>query len=171
MDFTKELKIHNVTSQLEIIQSSKIDQHFEKMCRIHKTNKVIPENINQQHKASKPYTIINEEKSNIYKTNRKKKRKKKKKSIYLLENINNNSNNEGMEYFKDEYLTNSEQSTKQNFASKHPVKVYVRRGNKKFQSDTICMEPLIFSKKKTVRDVFSTILKQYKMERQNRLQS
>lgn len=174
MDFTKALKIHNITNQLEIIQSSKIDQHLEKMCTIQKTIKVIPENINQLHKASKPFPIIEEE-TNIYQTNTKKKsrkkRKKKKKSIYALENIINNSNNEKIEIFKDEYLINSEKSTKQNLASKHPVKVFVRRGNKKFKSDTVCSEPLISSKQKTVRDVFSAILKQYKMERQNRLQS
>lgn len=173
MDLTKALKTHNLTSQIEIIQSSKLNQHLEKMCEIQRTIQIIPKNINQQHKATEPY-LITEEESNINQTNPKKKsrkkHKKKKKLICTLRNINN-SNNESIKHFKDEYLTNSEKSPKQNLAAKPPVKVFVRQANKKYKSDTVCTEPHIPSKKKTVRDVFSAILKQYKLERQNLMKS
>lgn len=162
MDFAKALKINKSTSQLEMVQSSKIGQHVEIICKVQKVSEDL-----------EPCQIIEE--NNINQTNTKKKsrkkRKKKKKSLYTLENTNNDLNTEAIEHFKNQYLTNSENSPKQMTTSKHPVKVFVRRATKKYKSDTAGTEPLISSKKKTVRDVFSAILKQYKMERRNQLQS
>lgn len=177
IDFCKALKKHN-TSKLEIINLPKIDQYSEKICETEQNIINISQNSNQHQDAienvHESYSIIKEmgtiEQTEIKK---KSKKKRKKKSKYSSENLNKNSMTEVIEHVNDEYQKINEISSKQPkqfIVSKQPVKIFVRQANKKSKNETVGTQSLISTKKKTVREIFSNILKQFKMERQKQLQ-
>lgn len=172
MDFGKALKTQSSTSELKFNQSLKSNQFLEKeryirheinSCENNEQNKAIVDNLNK-------YYLDKEQESDnqneITKKSRKKRKKKKNVDNYTCNNINNDYVNikeiELLENVK--FHKKIDNFTKQIITPKDRVKIFVRQINKKYKTDTVNTNSLV-STKKSLRDIFSQILKKFKEER------
>lgn len=166
-DFSNALKMHYLSGKLEMNQSLKNYQYSEK---VQKSILNPSENISKQNKTTVDLKEhFQDKKQNISTKSKKKRTKKKKFNINSFNNANydytNINNNEEMEDVQDECYKQIEYSTKQIVKrSNGSVKIFVRQTNKKYKSETVSKESLV-STKRTVRDIFSKILKDFKKER------
>jgi hypothetical protein len=164
LDFSKRLKSCSINHQ-KIDQSIQLIQYDEK--KTFKAKKNI-ENINLQHKTTldlnKLYKHIEQE-SNQLKVDKKSKRKRKKKNNLNGNSYYRNTVRTDITENNDYELKQNENSVKQNLEkSKNAVKIFVRKINKEHKNETVNKISNI-STKKSVREVFSRIVKQLKMER------
>lgn len=167
LDFSKRLKSSSINHQ-KIDQSIQHIQYDEKKPYKAKSNFVnISKNINLQNKTTIDLNTFykhKEQKINQLKVFKKSKRKRKKKNN-LNGNINykNTVTTEVTENNDSEYYKKNENYSKQNMEkSKNDVKIFVRKMNK---NETV-NKKFNSSSKKSVREVFSRIVKQLKMERE-----
>lgn len=162
--------MQNSSGKLEINQSLKNYQYSKK---VQKSILNPSENINEKNKTTMDLKehCQNKKHSNIIQTKistKSKKKRKKKKKIYINSSKNaddytNINNNEEMEDVQDECYKQIENSqiVKRSNSS---VKIFVRQMNKKYKNETVDEESLV-STKRTMRDIFSKILKDFKKER------
>lgn len=175
MDFGKALSAQGLANTLEINQP--LDRHSEKI--IEEQNSVANTfgkagqqnettvNLNEYHGNSDKGRENNNQIRILKKSKRKRKMKRKQ---FNYTNINSNScNTEIKDCVGDNCYSQIGNSTKQIVTSKNSVKIFVRPVNKKYQSaKNVNQKPLNISSKKSVREIFSKILKQFKEE--NKLQ-
>lgn len=167
MGFSKRLKSCSNDHQ-NIDQSFLLDQYTEnKKFKTKKSIINISENNNVQKETAidlNEYFIHKEQESNqieVHKKSKKKRRKKKKLngSIYY-------KNTEETVNIDNEYHKKIEDSSIQNMAaSENAVKIFVRNINKKYKNETVHNNSDV-STKKSVRAIFSRIVKQLKIDRQ-----
>jgi len=169
MDFGKALNARGLATGLELNQPldrqkilderKNVASTFEKVCRRNETA------VNLKCNPDK-----GQESNNQIRTSKKSKRKRKKKRKRInnyCTNINNDSNNTEINHcVRDKCYSHVGNSTKQIIMSKDPVKIFVRPVNKKYQSaENTNQKPLNISSKRSVREIFSKILKQFKEEK------
>lgn len=165
MDFGKSLKTHS-TSELKINQSLKSNKFLEKE-KCEGPNIISYENINQQNKIinnnfNEYYldkNLESESENEISKKSRKKRKKKKKLNNYTYEN------NIETEIIKNAECHNEIHNfTNKVIMPKKSVKIFVRKNNKKYITGIISKNSLV-STKKSIRSIFSQLLKKFKEER------
>lgn len=159
MDFGKSLSMQNFVNEPEINQPLETDHCIEK---IYEEQKGIMNSFEKATQQNETIVNLNEyydnldkkQKHNQTKITKKSKRKRKKKK-------KKNSNSE----IKDNVQDNTQigNSTKQVVTSKDPVKIFVRQVNKQNLSTKKVNQG---STKRSIREIFSKILKQFKEENQ-----
>lgn len=171
MDFCKTLKRHNLMDNLEKNKPLITSKHSEELiCKVQ--NSIINnfEDINQQNREKvivHEYNLSKEQENNndhteMPKKSRKKRRKRKKK-------INNN-NCKNIDHSKTAVINNSKDECDKIIKNsivtpKKTVKIFIRKMNKKDKSQIDGKKSLV-STQRSVRDMFSKMLKQFKKERQ-----
>lgn len=165
MDFGKSLKTHNSINELKFNQSLKNPKILDtEKCRAHvktyeniQQNKTTVNNLNECINKD----LKSESENELPKKCRKKRKKKKRLNNYTNKNISYDyqNNMENVEFHKE--IVNI---TKEVVVPKNSVKIFVRKNNKKYLTDTISTSSLI-STKKSLRSIFSQILKKFKEER------
>lgn len=177
-DFSNMLKTHSsLSGELKFNQSFKLHQYsIKKKCEVQKSAFNTAEKINQQNKTMNLNGYFqNEKQSNNNQTqiltkSKKKRIKKKKLNIYSCKNpsyeYTNINNTEVIDDVQEKYFKQIENTTKKRIvkSSKDSIKIFVRQTNKKYKSETTNKESLVLSKR-TVRDIFSKILKELKKEK------
>lgn len=158
MSFSKRLKNYLTD------QSFHFDQYTEKK------NVNISENITSQNGTIDPneyYSYRHKRQvCNEIKVQKKSKKKRKNKKNLYRDN-KNITKTDVTEIIDDNNLRKIENSSKQNMVvSRNAVKIFERKINKKLKNETVDKKSDV-SNKKSVRDIFSRIVKQLKMDRQN----
>ncbi|XP_025191419.1 putative uncharacterized protein DDB_G0282499 [Melanaphis sacchari] len=169
MDFSKALKRHHLMDNLERNKPLIIDKQSKELTYKVQNNIINNfENINQQNKkivGVHEYNLNKEQESNNDQTEMpkksRKKRKRKKKNNNDFKNINhfktviiNNTKDECNKKMKNSIVT-----------SKKAVQIFIRKTNNQDKSQIDRKKSLV-STHRSVRDMFSEILKQFKKERQ-----
>lgn len=172
LDFSKALNSRSLTDKFEKNKPLIIDKHSEELiCKVQKNIINTSGNINQQnglvvdvyeHNLDKEKGINNDIIKMQKKSRKKRKRKKKFKNNDCILDYNNTSKTVVTE-FCDEKMENS--SKNKNYSSKNSVKIYVRQMNNNHKSKISSKESLI-STEKSLKNIFSKMLKQFKKERQ-----
>lgn len=161
MDFGGLLKKHGLKIKQEKLYQPlfKINQHLEEKNRVEQTTTECvtktSENILQQSKAN--YDIITDKKveninNPIKKPKKSRKRCKKKKNCTVSEVIDDS-----------DFGSIKQQTTTPKGSS---VKIFTRTSIKKYASETIIKDTIGSTKKKTLREIYSQILKQFKEEKE-----
>jgi len=159
MDFGGLLKKYSLKIKQEKLYQPlfNINKHLEEKNDIEQTNITCvtktSENILQQNKAN--YDIITDKEveninNPIKKQKKSRKRRKKKKNVTISEVIDH---------------SDFDSIKQQTAAPRHQVKIFTRTSIKKYASETIIKEPISSTKTKTLREIYSKILKQFKEEK------
>jgi len=177
MNFCKALKTHNLKDNIKINKPLIIDKHSEELSyQVQQCFINTPGNINHENgelvKVHDYY--LNEEQENnnsltkMPKKSRKKRKRKKKFNNNYCKNIDHtdSSKTSVANNFKDEC---DEQLGNSIVKSKNTVKIFIRQMNNKDKSQIDTKESFV-SNQRSARDMFSKMLKKFKMERLKNMQ-
>lgn len=165
--FGRLLKMQSSKNKLDIYQPLKTDQYpDDKNNYIQNSVKNPSEDIELQNEAIYNINLglksINNQTKMLKKSRKRRKKKKKLNTNTHTNIINGFINTTNIEITKQIEDTSYMHSTKQIATPKFPVKIFVRQVNKNDQSEDTSKNT---TKMKSLREIFSKLLKQFKQER------